>query len=767
MAGNTIYMQEGSNYIDIHDNEVVNLNIDKATVTVDDEEKRNENQSSTEYTVGENEAGERVYTFNNVTEQEVSLEWKQEEDGLPRQNPPFMLEGDILSYVKEIDSILRVTKGDNIDIVEKRYRGLNNVLARMVEENEGYVWEIEVKCGEGEDCFINEFGRTLEEVGIESSFNTLERLLPPIKRLVDCECGYAMIKGEAFCIRDWWLKEGKYNLYPGVAVLFMLWRILDKTIEETHHLFEKIGHKVEDVIPAYATYRMMERFKDGEAIMQYKLNHPVYTVTGVRYQMGDNLSDDERTAAAERFLSCLKRGQRVVLMAEPDNPFDPKAIAAYINYEPIGYIARENTDEVSALLDGNGQCDALVEQTDGHVTFFVSIPGAQEKNIVGVGRPRQLPESPLGEDVRMPFADDEKNLQLVATQLIKMKVTSKNVREIIQLANLYIPFRKLSICYEDTVWRDKISKMLYRILYASRFPTLLREQERKLVEILYVMVSRAIGDMRSTIEHWPEQVFIEHLDKLRDNERINKFLYEKYCDEFLEGNDFADADKALVTKEYERLCGWFKKMKWREMRNPADLQRMGLKIYNLGLSRQELYDLYGVLLIMERLREAIAIPDNKIDNTNFISPNKYDLLSDSRKAITNELLSLAEKGDWEEGIKTDDIKKMLSTILGLEVVVLTKEQVVLSNKLWTLLERGRKGDGGRVRIIWENIVGFLDERRLFKQKGAPALDKDFFGDSKRYTNINKGRPERNDMSKGFREILPLLEAFAPKLPKRQ
>ena len=36
MAGNTIYMQEGSNYIDIHDNEVVNLSVDKGTVRVAD-----------------------------------------------------------------------------------------------------------------------------------------------------------------------------------------------------------------------------------------------------------------------------------------------------------------------------------------------------------------------------------------------------------------------------------------------------------------------------------------------------------------------------------------------------------------------------------------------------------------------------------------------------------------------------------------------------------------------------------------------------------
>lgn len=35
MAGNNIYMQPGSNYIDIHDNEVVNLSVDKGDVSVD------------------------------------------------------------------------------------------------------------------------------------------------------------------------------------------------------------------------------------------------------------------------------------------------------------------------------------------------------------------------------------------------------------------------------------------------------------------------------------------------------------------------------------------------------------------------------------------------------------------------------------------------------------------------------------------------------------------------------------------------------------
>ena len=154
------------------------------------------------------------------------------------------------------------------------------------------------------------------------------------------------------------------------------------------------------------------------------------------------------------------------------------------------------------------------------------------------------------------------------------------------------------------------------------------------------------------------------------------------------------------------------------------------------------------------------------DETPSESPH-VNMINDTREAIADELLALVENGDWVEGITAEDITLMLRNVLGMGEVSLTAKQAKLSNGLWLLLEKGRKGKLGRVRIIWENIVGFLDEERLLVQKGASALDKDFFGDDKGYTNIDKGRPNSNNMPKGFREIMPLLEAFVPKLPKRR
>lgn len=175
---------------------------------------------------------------------------------------------------------------------------------------------------------------------------------------------------------------------------------------------------------------------------------------------------------------------------------------------------------------------------------------------------------------------------------------------------------------------------------------------------------------------------------------------------------------------------------------------------------------FATLCLCEYLWQEYDLLTNlgKTVEKNTYSPN-YNL-SEERQPIFEELMELVDKGDWAKGIRVEDTKQMICNVLGVGEVTMDDDEMEFSEKLWQLLLGGRKGDSGRVRIIWQNIVGFLDERRLFKQKGASALNKDFFGDSKGYTNIDKGRPGNDYMSNGFREILPLLEEFAPKLPKR-
>ena len=134
-----------------------------------------------------------------------------------------------------------------------------------------------------------------------------------------------------------------------------------------------------------------------------------------------------------------------------------------------------------------------------------------------------------------------------------------------------------------------------------------------------------------------------------------------------------------------------------------------------------------------------------------------------RQEILDQLLALVDKGDWKHEGLADGVKQMMRTVLGLGETPLTGKEAELSEALWHLLENQR---GDRVKIVWQNIVGYLDEKKLFSMKGSPALNRDFFGNDDGYTNIDKGRPSRNNMSNGFRDVLPLLDAYVPKLDKK-
>ena len=135
-------------------------------------------------------------------------------------------------------------------------------------------------------------------------------------------------------------------------------------------------------------------------------------------------------------------------------------------------------------------------------------------------------------------------------------------------------------------------------------------------------------------------------------------------------------------------------------------------------------------------------------------------LTPVRQSILDQLQNFADKGDWTNGIAAEHVKQMLQTVLGQGEASLSAKEAELSEVLWHLLENGR---GDRVTIVWQNLVGYFDDRHLFKIKSSPALNMDFFGNKTGADNINKGRPSRGNMPTGFNDIIPLLDAYVPKV----
>lgn len=165
----------------------------------------------------------------------------------------------------------------------------------------------------------------------------------------------------------------------------------------------------------------------------------------------------------------------------------------------------------------------------------------------------------------------------------------------------------------------------------------------------------------------------------------------------------------------------------------------------------------------------IDVHDNEVVNLNIdkatvsVQDNHSDApqdntTGDSRREIVEELFSLVDNGPWVSGITADDIKAMLTNVLGMGETPLSDKNAVRSKELWKMLEGGRGGD--RIRITWQNIVGYLWSKRLLDAKSAPELNKDFFGDKEGSDNINKGRNGR------LSEIEPLLDEFMPKIKKK-
>ena len=167
----------------------------------------------------------------------------------------------------------------------------------------------------------------------------------------------------------------------------------------------------------------------------------------------------------------------------------------------------------------------------------------------------------------------------------------------------------------------------------------------------------------------------------------------------------------------------------------------------------------------EEVADAVLQPAPADAEVNEIKPSAENTInhtvtqSTARQTILEQLLALAGKGDWGNGITSDSVKQMLRSVLGQGETPLTGKEAEQSETLWHLLENGR---GDRVTIVWQNLVGYLDDKKLFRLKGSPALNKDFFGDDKGYTNIDKGRPSKGLMTADFESIIPLLDAYCPK-----
>lgn len=184
----------------------------------------------------------------------------------------------------------------------------------------------------------------------------------------------------------------------------------------------------------------------------------------------------------------------------------------------------------------------------------------------------------------------------------------------------------------------------------------------------------------------------------------------------------------------------------------VDVQPGGINIQHVEhLYQADFLKSLGIELEVKR-REAVAAAESEAGAAaeseagaaveSGASSKEVVELSPQRHSMLGRLLELAGRGDWHQPASVEYIGGLL-------------EGLARRDEFWHLLEQGR---GDRVRVTWQNLVGYFAERGFLPAGlGSPALNKMFFGQSADdYQNIDKGR-RRDSMSAGFRALLPLID----------
>jgi len=165
------------------------------------------------------------------------------------------------------------------------------------------------------------------------------------------------------------LKEKFQKGYYGI-VLLSDYKMEDNIKAEMWVHFEKLSTPIQGLKREKEYEDHLEIiYHDGKGMMQYKTikNRNVTSfITGIRYR--ENFQE---------LLEALEEGQEVQLIREPDNPYDPNAIAIYNGKDMLGYIPATDIPIVSLNMVG----DNLTANIDRIDEDFVgiTIPATFEK----------------------------------------------------------------------------------------------------------------------------------------------------------------------------------------------------------------------------------------------------------------------------------------------------------------------------------------------------------------------------------------------------
>lgn len=143
-----------------------------------------------------------------------------------------------------------------------------------------------------------------------------------------------------------------------------------------------------------------------------------------------------------------------------------------------------------------------------------------------------------------------------------------------------------------------------------------------------------------------------------------------------------------------------------------------------------------------------------------INENTEHRLDETRLSKLDEIVEILRRGNWKEPATTENVVQLLNTVFGKDLSLLDDEDILLCEKMWSLVERGR---GVRINVVSANLAGYFAELNLLK--GTPKeINDNLFRNSKENNNINKGR--KSLRSTAFNEVVPFLDKYVSKIIRK-
>lgn len=338
------------------------------------------------------------------------------------------------------------------------------------------------------------------------------------------------------------------------------------------------------------------------------------TITGLRYNVAKNCEDKDE--AVERFLSEQKPGDAYLLQPEPDNAFDPCAVAVYLGMNKIGYV--EHSTATYMMMEHQDALPDMCFFLEGeHVTMWADFPAVCEPQQI-MPKLNLLEVQPFFDFrfIRYTAPDSRKRLDVVAYQFQRWEMKENTIDELEDLCEIIHAEVNKSLSYEYGFIRLFVGMRLRRFLKQATEDKRPEEYLERLKKLIH-KTSEICGDAKVKTGH--EKLFNAVLAEMKEEAEKENNLWHKYKLNTFTDEASLDSEESII-RNIEKIKDWLKSL---PSIGPAylkgDVSEAANCMAYARLSESSFNEIMSVIVVYEKL---LSLLEKRKDHLASISVRK-------------------------------------------------------------------------------------------------------------------------------------------------